>query len=228
MTVPPFFCSALLYASESPVGRIASPTGASESADPVAPAPYVDCHLWGVDQRNDHPRSSRRSAVMADDTSAGGTLSFTTLALAQLPHLGNARSRTHVVSKSQALLNRYAIAAVIGGLLLQVFAVESMHLSGVLVARLEIDDVDVGAQTEMSGYKFQGRYVRAGQLACYADVWQRKGERLPPGTGHRPGQINRSSCRQKNGVDLALAIGHDGGKTLLIFDLPERPPAEVK
>ena len=70
--------------------------------------------------------------VWAATPSRAVTLSFTTLALAQLLHLGNARSRTHVVSKSQALLNRYALAAVVGGFLLQVVAVESFQVSRLL------------------------------------------------------------------------------------------------
>lgn len=51
------------------------------------------------------------------------TLSFTTLALAQIFHLGNARSTQHVVSRHRALTNRYALGAVVLTVALQVLAV---------------------------------------------------------------------------------------------------------
>ena len=51
------------------------------------------------------------------------TLSFTTLALAQIFHLGNARSTQHVVSWHRALTNRYALGAVVLTVALQVLAV---------------------------------------------------------------------------------------------------------
>lgn len=60
------------------------------------------------------------------------TLSFTTLALAQIFHLGNARSVGPVTSLSSALANRYALGAVVVTLLLQVLAVAFRPLGSVL------------------------------------------------------------------------------------------------
>jgi Ca2+-transporting ATPase len=60
------------------------------------------------------------------------TLSFTTLALAQIFHLGNARSTQHVVSRHRALTNRYALGAVVLTLALQVLAVVAPPLGRAL------------------------------------------------------------------------------------------------
>lgn len=60
------------------------------------------------------------------------TLSFTTLALAQVFHLGNARSAFPVVAPRRALANGYAVAAAALAGLLQVAAVEVDFLAGVL------------------------------------------------------------------------------------------------
>lgn len=60
------------------------------------------------------------------------TLSFTTLALAQIFHLGNARSRGPVTSLSRAVANRYALAAVAITVPLQVLAVTARPLARVL------------------------------------------------------------------------------------------------
>ena len=60
------------------------------------------------------------------------TLSFTTLALAQIFHLGNARSTQHVVSRRRILANRYALSAVVLTVGLQVFAVVAPPLGRIL------------------------------------------------------------------------------------------------
>lgn len=60
------------------------------------------------------------------------TLSFTTLALAQIFHLGNARSAGPVTTLSRALANRYAVGAVVLTVLLQVLAVTAGPLRSVL------------------------------------------------------------------------------------------------
>lgn len=50
-------------------------------------------------------------------------MAFMTLAMAQLFHLGNARSRASVLSPGRAFANGFAVAAVALGILLQVVAV---------------------------------------------------------------------------------------------------------
>jgi len=59
-----------------------------------------------------HPESARHGATMA----------FMAVALAQLFHLGNARSRASVLSPRRAMANSYAVAAVALGIALQVVA----------------------------------------------------------------------------------------------------------
>jgi Ca2+-transporting ATPase len=61
-----------------------------------------------------------------------GTLAFMTLALAQIFHLGNARSTSPVLRPGRALSNRYALAAVLVTLGLQVLAVGLDPLARVL------------------------------------------------------------------------------------------------
>jgi P-type Ca2+ transporter type 2C len=65
--------------------------------------------LWGL----------QRSA----DPARAVTMSFMTLALAQIFHLGNARSGRHVVSPRRALANRWALGAVAISVALQLLAV---------------------------------------------------------------------------------------------------------
>ena len=61
-----------------------------------------------------------------------GTLAFMTLAFAQILHLGNARSAAPVISPERALSNRYALAAVLVTIGLQVMAVSLDPLAQVL------------------------------------------------------------------------------------------------
>ena len=94
-------------------------------------------------------------------------------------------------------------------------------------ARLEIDEVELGAQTEMSGYRFQG--------ASYESDGNRV--TLMFGTGKASGShLERGITEVKSievlsgrnsGADIALAIGHDGGQTLLVFDVPETMAART-
>jgi Ca2+-transporting ATPase len=73
-------------------------------------------------------------AVWPDAAEAAVTLSFTTLALAQLLHLGNARSRHHVATPARAVSNRLALGALVAGTVLQVVAVSWTPLSTILGA----------------------------------------------------------------------------------------------
>ena len=75
--------------------------------------------LWGV-------------ALWPDAPARAVTLSFTTLALAEIFHLGNARSRRPVLKLSRVVANRYALAAVAVTLALQVLAVQPRWLNNVL------------------------------------------------------------------------------------------------
>ena len=67
-----------------------------------------------------------------DQISRAVTLSFTTLALAQIFHLGNARGHGSVLTFSRITSNRYALGAVALTLLLQVFAVGWRPLGTIL------------------------------------------------------------------------------------------------
>jgi Ca2+-transporting ATPase len=60
------------------------------------------------------------------------TVAFMTLALAQLFHLGNARSERPVIRPGRVLANPYAVAALAFALVLQVAAVSIAPLAGVL------------------------------------------------------------------------------------------------
>ena len=60
------------------------------------------------------------------------TLSFMTLAIAQVLHLGDARSRQHVLSRARAVANPYAIGAVVLVLALQCLAVYAQPLAAIL------------------------------------------------------------------------------------------------
>jgi Ca2+-transporting ATPase len=81
--------------------------------------PVVALYAWAVAD----PATTHRHAM---------TLTFMGLALAQLFHLGNARGRIDVLSPARALANRYAIAAVVLVLVLQLLAVYAAPLASVL------------------------------------------------------------------------------------------------
>ncbi len=70
--------------------------------------------------------------LQAGDGSRATTIAFMTLALAQLFHLGNARSRGPVVLPRRAFANRWALAAVPFVLALQAIAVHWTPLAAVL------------------------------------------------------------------------------------------------
>jgi Ca2+-transporting ATPase len=61
-----------------------------------------------------------------------GTLTFMTLAFAQIFHLGNARSSSPVLRPARVVANPYALAAVVLTAGLQILAVESPWLARVL------------------------------------------------------------------------------------------------
>ena len=88
-------------------------------------------------------------------------------------------------------------------------------------ARLEIDDVALGAQTEMSGYRFQGASYEhdSNRVTLMFGSGKADGSHLERGIT----QVKSIEilCGRKSGADIALAIGHDGGQTLLVFDVPE-------
>lgn len=71
-------------------------------------------------------------ALASGRAEAAGTVGFMTLALAQLFHLGNARSRVAVVSPARAFANRWALAAVGVVLVLQGATVLWSPLAAVL------------------------------------------------------------------------------------------------
>jgi nucleotide-binding universal stress UspA family protein len=88
-------------------------------------------------------------------------------------------------------------------------------------ARLEIDDAAIGAQTEMSGYRFQGATFepRSKRVTLMFGGGKAGGSHLERGiTEVRSVEVLSS---KHSGADVALAIGHDGGQTLLVFDLAE-------
>jgi Ca2+-transporting ATPase len=60
------------------------------------------------------------------------TISFMTLALAQIFHLGNARSPRAVLTPAKALANRYAVGAVVLSLILQVGLVQFARVAALL------------------------------------------------------------------------------------------------
>jgi Ca2+-transporting ATPase len=60
------------------------------------------------------------------------TVAFLTLALAQVFHLGNARSPSAVLEPHEALANRYALGAVVLCVLLQIASVYVTPLAGAL------------------------------------------------------------------------------------------------
>jgi len=66
---------------------------------------------------------------------AAVTMSFTTLALAQVFHLGNARSRSAVMRGAEVVRNRWALGAAVLAVTLQVLAVAWRPLGDVLATR---------------------------------------------------------------------------------------------
>jgi Ca2+-transporting ATPase len=70
--------------------------------------------------------------ALSDDPRQANTISFMTLALAQIFHLGNARVDTAVLGIRRALANGYAVAAVAGSVALQLGAIGIAPLRDVL------------------------------------------------------------------------------------------------
>ena len=64
--------------------------------------------------------------LASGDTRTATTMTFMTLALSQIFHLGNARSEGPVTSPRRALANRFAIAAVLLAVLLQVLPIPTL------------------------------------------------------------------------------------------------------
>jgi Ca2+-transporting ATPase len=62
------------------------------------------------------------------------TMSFMTLALAQILHLGNARSEHPVLDLAHAFGNRYAVGAVVASVMLQIVPTQVAPLGALLQA----------------------------------------------------------------------------------------------
>ena len=94
-------------------------------------------------------------------------------------------------------------------------------------ARLEIDDTAFGAQTEMCGYRFQGASYEPApdRVTLMFGSGKAGGSHLERGITQVK-SVEILSSRQ-SGADVALAIGHDGGQTLLVFDVPESAGLKV-
>lgn len=88
-------------------------------------------------------------------------------------------------------------------------------------SRLEVDDMALGAQTEMSGYRFQGAsYEPDSDRASLMFGGDKESK------SHLVRNINHVQWVEIFGSDpqrpdRALSIGHEGGQTLLLFDTPE-------
>ena len=80
------------------------------------------------------PHSYERSQPLSTATKAV-TISFLTLSLAQIFHLGNARSSTPVMSWRSVVRNRYALGAVALTIVLQALAVHLPTLAQILRTR---------------------------------------------------------------------------------------------
>jgi nucleotide-binding universal stress UspA family protein len=88
-------------------------------------------------------------------------------------------------------------------------------------ARLEIDDAAIGAQTEMSGYRFQGATFepKSNRVTLMFGGGRAGGSHLERGISQvRSVEILSS---KQSGADVALAIGHEGGQTLLVFGVAQ-------
>ena len=94
-------------------------------------------------------------------------------------------------------------------------------------ARLEIDDTDIGAQTEMTGYRFQGATFepKSDRVTLMFGGGRAGGSHLERGITQVK-SVEVLSSRQSN-ADVALAIGHEGGQTLLVFDVAESAGLKV-
>jgi nucleotide-binding universal stress UspA family protein len=88
-------------------------------------------------------------------------------------------------------------------------------------SRLEVDDTALGAQTEMSGYRFQGASYEPGadraSLMFGGDV-DSKSHLVRGITGVTSVEVFGGDPGRP---DRALSIGHDGGQTLVLFDSPK-------
>jgi hypothetical protein len=92
---------------------------------------------------------------------------------------------------------------------------------------VEIDDAAIGAQTEMSGYRFQGATFepKSNRVTLMFGGGRAGGSHLERGiTEVRSVEV---LCSKHTGADVALAIGHDGGQTLLVFDVPQSAGLKV-
>lgn len=86
-------------------------------------------------------------------------------------------------------------------------------------ARLEIDSLDFGAQTELAGYAFYGAAYDPHDQALaimFGDAWGGDSHLTHAIRGVRAVDILQDPVDPD--LDLALRIGHEGGQTLVVFD----------
>jgi nucleotide-binding universal stress UspA family protein len=85
--------------------------------------------------------------------------------------------------------------------------------------RLEIDSLDGGAQVEMSGYRFLGAFYESRNeraMLMFGDT-SSEGPHLVRSVSHVK-SVDVLRGTGPNEADVALAIKHDGGQTLLVLD----------
>lgn len=88
--------------------------------------------------------------------------------------------------------------------------------------RLEIDSLDTGAQVEMSGYRFLGAFYEPRNeraMLMFGDA-SSEGPHLVRSVSHVK-SVDVLRGTGPNEADVALAIKHDGGQTLLVLDDPK-------
>ena len=85
--------------------------------------------------------------------------------------------------------------------------------------RLEVDSPDTGAQVEMSGYRFLGAFYEPRNeraMLMFGDA-SSEGPHLVRSVSHVE-SVDVLRGRGRDEADVALAIKHDGGQTLLVLD----------
>ncbi|MEO8452660.1 MAG: cation-translocating P-type ATPase C-terminal domain-containing protein [Gemmatimonadota bacterium] len=96
------------------------------------------------------------------------TLSFMTLAFAEIFHLGNARSSRPVMSPKTAFANKSALGAAVAAVLIQIAALEVAPIAAILhLTPLSIEDwaavIGLAALPAVAGQALKAVRVRAGR-----------------------------------------------------------------